>query len=178
MYICDGLVLNLPPENKPWNVINNLILKLMKKTILFLLFTLFISCNSDDSSESSTINLLTENSPWTFDHYQMLNIVDAGSSVITQQEIEDDINSSLNGLSLTFNPDGSGFTSSVGEPNENWEWEIISNNQLKIIYDGGEFEIFNNLNVTSTLLKMELESVTYDSDVNYEVSHYGIYHFD
>ena len=48
----------------------------------------------------------------------------------------------------------------------------------KIIYDGGEFEIFNNLNVTSTLLKMELESVTYDSDVNYEVSHYGIYHFD
>ena len=150
----------------------------MKKTILFLLFTLFISCNSDDSSESSTINLLTENSPWTFDHYQMLNIVDAGSSVITQQEIEDDINSSLHGLSLTFNPDGSGFTSSVGEPNENWEWEIISNNQLKIIYDGGEFEIFNNLNVTSTLLKMELESVTYDSDVNYEVSHYGIYHFD
>ena len=83
-----------------------------------------------------------------------------------------------NGLSLTFNPDGSGFTSSVGEPNENWEWEIISNNQLKIIYDGGEFEIFNNLNVTSTILKMELESVTYDSDANYEVSHYGIYHFD
>ena len=23
MYICDGLVLNLPPENKPWNVSGN-----------------------------------------------------------------------------------------------------------------------------------------------------------
>ncbi len=159
-------------------VINNLNSKLMKKIILFFLVTLFISCNSDDNSEPSTINLLTENSPWIFDHYQMLNIVDAGSSVITQQEIENDINSSLNGLSLTFNQDGSGFTSSVGEPNENWDWEIMSNNQLKIIYVGGEFEIFNNLNVTSTLLKMELESVTYDSNANYEVSHYGIYYFD
>lgn len=108
----------------------------MKKIILFFLVTLFISCNSDDNSEPSTINLLTENSPWIFDHYQMLNIVDAGSSVITQQEIENDINSSLNGLSLTFNQDGSGFTSSVGEPNENWDWEIMSNNQLKIIYVG------------------------------------------
>ena len=24
MYICDGLVLNLPPENKPWNVVQQL----------------------------------------------------------------------------------------------------------------------------------------------------------
>ena len=30
MYICNGLVLNLPPENKPWNVNSNLILRNLK----------------------------------------------------------------------------------------------------------------------------------------------------
>ena len=37
MYICDGLVLNLPPENKPWNVSKH-----MKTEILTILFFLQI----------------------------------------------------------------------------------------------------------------------------------------
>ena len=51
MYICDGLVLNLPPENKPWNVINNI----MKYTHIFILTLLIItSCNNNDDSEGNT----------------------------------------------------------------------------------------------------------------------------
>ena len=34
MYICDGLVLNLPPENKPWNVKCNIFSELTPKTSL------------------------------------------------------------------------------------------------------------------------------------------------
>jgi hypothetical protein len=152
----------------------------MKKIYLILVLTTFLSCNSDDNTELSTIELITQNSPWSFDHYEMLNIVNSGSSNITQQEIETDINSSLLNLTLTFNTDGSGFASFPNEPNENWQWEIMPNNQLKLTYDisNQDYELFYNLNVTESHMIMEMESVTYDSDANYEVSHYGKYHFD
>ena len=45
MYICDGLVLNLPPENKPWNVKCNIFSELTLKASL-LLFRLIISKNA------------------------------------------------------------------------------------------------------------------------------------
>ena len=36
MYICIGLVLNLPPENKPWNVVCNIFSELtLKASLLF-----------------------------------------------------------------------------------------------------------------------------------------------
>ena len=34
MYICDGLVLNLPPENKPWNVAHNIFSELPQNASL------------------------------------------------------------------------------------------------------------------------------------------------
>ena len=35
MYICNGLVLNLPPENKPWNVVGNIFSELKKLNAKF-----------------------------------------------------------------------------------------------------------------------------------------------
>ena len=57
MYICDGLVLNLPPENKPWNVsgnFHNIYFSeiTMKNIFNFLIFTLLlVSCNSKVETE-------------------------------------------------------------------------------------------------------------------------------
>ena len=45
MYICDGLVLNLPPENKPWNVVCNIFSELTPKaSILFFPKVIYWNC--------------------------------------------------------------------------------------------------------------------------------------
>ena len=42
MYICDGLVLNLPPENKPWNVKCNIFSELTQKASLLFFRLIFL----------------------------------------------------------------------------------------------------------------------------------------
>ncbi len=152
-------------------------------TIFYLLISLVLtSCSSDNSNDNqqSITDLIVQNSPWTFNHYQLLDIVDAGNSTMTQQEIENDVDTSLIDYTLTFNQDGSGNTYLPNEGTETWQWEILTNNQLKITYDNsnGENDIYNNLNVTSSELTIEYQSVTFDSNATYEVLHNGIFYFE
>ena len=59
MYICDGLVLNLPPENKPWNVVRQLKKKYMIRkisiiTFLITIFSLFSCGQNNENLNHST----------------------------------------------------------------------------------------------------------------------------
>ena len=74
MYICDGLVLNLPPENKPWNVGRNLLndeenkehkIENMKKLVLISCFILSFSSMKAQDITGSVYN--------TIFNYQMIN---------------------------------------------------------------------------------------------------------
>ena len=57
----------------------------MKKLNLFiglLIGLMIFSCSSDNNDEPQLTveELLVQGSPWTFDHYEMINIIDLGNS--------------------------------------------------------------------------------------------------
>lgn len=162
-------------------------MKKLNLLIGLLIGFMILSCSSDDSNNNddppqSTIGvmevLLVQGSPWTFDHYEMISIIDGGNSTLTQQEIEAQTNQDLSGNQISFFQNGTGFTSVNGAIESNWEWEIINQNQLKITYSGNDFEIMDNLTVSSNELRVEYVGVTYDLDTDYEVLHNGTYFYN
>lgn len=141
-----------------------------------------LSCSSDDNNDNlqlSMSELLTKNSPWTFDRYEMLNIIDAGNSDFTKSEIENEINLLYNEQILNFNADGTG---SAVFPNDEadiiWQWKIVNENQLQLSYEAGDSNIIENISVSNSQLIIKIESVTYDEDVVYEVLHLGNYIYE
>ncbi len=158
----------------------------MKKLNLLLSILIgltILSCTSDDDNDSpqtSMSELLTQNSPWTFNHFEMINIIDSGNSNFTQQDIETNINQEVNGQTVGFNSDGTGYTTIQGNVESNWEWEIVNGNQLKIIFDlaNNETEVYENFSVSSTELVLDYQAVSYDENAMYEVLHYGKYFYD
>jgi hypothetical protein len=157
----------------------------MKKLNLFftiLFITLIFSCSSDDNNatELSITELLVQNSPWTFNHYKLINIIDSGNSDFTQADIENDINQNVGGNVLTFDEDGSGSSFLPEEGTDTWQWEIINSNQLKITYDGGngESDTFENISVSTSQFTVESESVSFDEVALFEVLHYGKFFYE
>ena len=53
MYICDGLVLNLPPENKPWNVSHNFMKRHLKSIVLLTFLTFFFGRTFAQENENN-----------------------------------------------------------------------------------------------------------------------------
>jgi len=139
----------------------------------------FFSCSSDDDTVLSKEEILVQNSPWTFNHYEMINIIDAGNSDFTQTDIESDINQVVSGTILIFNSDRTGSTFTPGEGTDTWDWEILNDADLKISYDGTtDSDTFENLSITSSQLIIEAESVSFDEVALFEVLHYGKYFYE
>ena len=58
MYICDGLVLNLPPENKPWNVVGNIFSELtLKASLLLFLNKLLLKILRENWKPNRTLSI-------------------------------------------------------------------------------------------------------------------------
>ncbi|MDR6968877.1 hypothetical protein J2X31_002903 [Flavobacterium arsenatis] len=139
---------------------------------------LFNSCSNDDDTadvvaEVQLEDVMVQNSPWTFSHYELINVVNAGTSAMTPAEIESDMNLQLAGFTLIFNQDGTGETAIEGEESESWTWVIENEDNLRIVYAGNFSDEYFNLSLLNSQLKMEAESVTHDSAANLEVLHYG-----
>ncbi|UKM65052.1 hypothetical protein GSB9_01614 [Flavobacteriaceae bacterium GSB9] len=156
-------------------------MKKLKVFIGFLIGFVIFSCSSESNDQSQQLakeELLVQGSPWTFEHYKMINLIDAGNSTMTQQEIETKTNLDVSGNQISFSQNGTGFTSINGNTESIWEWEIIKQNQLKIIFCEDEFEIYDNLTVSSNELMIVYEAATYDPDAEYEVLHNGKYFYN
>lgn len=151
----------------------------MKKISLVLILLLshifFISCSEKENIEISKEELMTNNSPWTFKNYEMVEIIDSGGSLLTKTEIESITNNRGKDNTMNFNSNGTGSSSSPSGGIVNWKWEINTDNQLKITYDNtnGENDVYNNFKVSNSKLSYEFQSVIFDSSISHEVLHYG-----
>lgn len=155
--------------------------KLNSVFILFFTTLFFVSCSSGDNNveaEAQLEQVLVQKTSWIFNHYEMINIINAGNSNLTQIQIESDMNAQLSGFTLIFNEDRTGETRIEGEESENWTWSIENGSDLKILYAGNFSDVYSNLSIVNGQLKMEAESVTYDSVANFEVRHYGSLFFE
>jgi len=150
-------------------------MKKLSLLITLIFGMLILSCSSDENDNPSNLSkpeLLIKNSPWTFNQYELLNVIDAGTSTMTQQEIENDYNMKYSGFMYTFNENGVGYVSSQWGT-FNWQWEIINSNQLRINWEMGDVDILDNLNVTESQFDYEAVSITFDDSANSQIKHFG-----
>ena len=158
---------------------NNVILMLHCIALLFIM-----SCSSDDDNTSENDNpevaiaeLLVNNSPWTFTEYQLLQITDAGSSTMSQQEIENQVNSDFNQLQLQFNANGTGM---LNAPilNSSITWELQSNGgHLYLVVNEltppDDETLFTNVIISQNELRLDNASTVYDASADYNVGVLG-----
>ncbi len=138
----------------------------MKKVNLLLIIfigLLISSCSSgDDNTELSTEKILVQNSPWTFDHYEIIGVVDVINIDFTMKGLESEVNQKVSGNVFNFNLDGTGSRFFPEEETSFFQWEILKNNQLKITFNGGSIRtVFKELKVSSSQLTFEAESVSF-----------------
>ncbi len=129
-------------------------MKKLTLTLTLLIGILIISCSSNDSNpELSIEELVVQNSPWTFDHYELIEIIYDGNLSLTTEIVENNRNLQTMGQTLTFNSDGTGASySPYFNETSNWNWEIVNTNQLKLTFDPSDIFTIENFNVTSNQL--------------------------
>ena len=112
----------------------------------FFVFIGLLACtsSSDDknSIELSSKEILVQNSPWTYDRYELIEIVSEAIGGNTEEKAKNNADSDNDGNILTFNENGTGSSSSTGGSN-NWQWEITNDNKLKLIYSAQEEYVYD-----------------------------------
>ena len=143
---------------------------------------LFWSCNEDENTGVlSSSTLLVQESPWVFKTYELINILDIGNSILTEQQIANEITNELWGATLTFYENGSGFSDFPGEDDSEFTWQIINGNELQLDFTVDEFEdieVYENLTVNSNELRISTNGSTYDTAIDFSVLHFGTLVFE
>lgn len=152
----------------------------MKKThtIAILLITLCLTaCSKENSNEESTSEqLLIDNSPWVFDHYELKEIIMGNN--LGKEFLENDVNSTYFGLEFNFYKKGIGTLQYPDKPIVPITW-VLSNNTL-IATPDPDFDdpaYLKNITVTESQLTFELPYTTFNEDFTEETVHSGIYYF-
>ena len=94
--------------------------KISLMVISIFLLVVLIACQSDDENiKSSTERILVENSPWTFNRFELINIIDPGDGNFTKEDVENFYNTYSKGSEVTYYENGSGLiTLQNGETSE------------------------------------------------------------
>ena len=133
--------------------------KISLEVISVFLLVVLIACQSDDENiKSSTERILVENSPWSFNRYELINIIDPGDGNFTKEDVENFYNTYNDGSQVNYYENGSGLiTLKNGETNE-WLWRITNNNEMEITIDINNVNIFKfNVSITELILESRNE---------------------
>lgn len=111
-----------------------------KKLFIAMCLTMVLSCTNEDSEEIieeplSLLESMIDNSPWTYDRFEVVSIVQANGYDLQQSQIDDfenESNQEFNGFTISFNDDGTGIDTD-GE--FNWEWVNEKNGEMRIWND-------------------------------------------
>lgn len=146
------------------------------------LMVVFSSCEIEEETPAlSNSEFLVQQSPWNFKTYELIDILDIGDSMLTIQQIENEITNELTGVELSFYADGTGFSNNLGEDDSEFIWQILDDNQLRLDFttDGFEdIELYENLLVSFNELRISSDGATFDSEVDFNVLHFGTLVFD
>lgn len=154
---------------------------LFSLSILAMSFLLLASCSKivEDlvKEEPSIEDILVEESPWVFSSYGNSFIEDDGGSGLSSEEINNDMNQYLIGVSFTFNADGTGFIDIPEEEKEDWVW-TLSEDRLTTVSDA-QTQQYNFFNADRNQMTFEGRTTTVHTrdSVQYNVTHVGKYLF-
>ncbi len=114
-------------------------------SIAFWFLFLIVSC-SDDSGDTPEpqpetdrrqADLVIDGSPWTFDQYVLLNVLERNGSALTDQEIADLGAAAYGEVVLTFNANGSGTETGFDPIPSNFFWDLDSSGNVIFLDNAG-----------------------------------------
>lgn len=155
----------------------------LKTSLLFLFvlgFCTISACSKDnDQDKPSQKELLVDNSPWNYKSFELIEVIEDNGSTVSEEEIEEWIDSFANGLSLTFRADGSGQSDSSTNNEETaiWDWQLKNNNEVVLYHPDQKQEVLKIVTLSSTKFTFESETWRPDKDGN-KVVFYGRYYFE
>jgi len=147
-------------------------------SILLLSLIALFSCSedSDDIEQDNRMQLLIENSPWAFQDYSLISIIERNNSALTEEELEKFIEKTITGSTLSFQADGTGFSKSgTSDVTNNWSW-TLNKNEVQSIWDtNGRITTWRNVEISSTRLRFESESLNFIDEEGNNIQWYGYY---
>ncbi len=152
------------------------------KNIFFIAIILsasIFSCAKDDNDIEQDIrkNILVENSPWVYQSYKLISVIERNNSTLTEEELESFIDKTTKGSTLTFNSDGTGLSKSgTGDKTNTWTW-TLNKNEIQSIWDNpkGTITTFKNVEISSTQFKFEEDALNFVDEEGNNISWYGAY---
>ena len=162
MYICIGLVLNLPPENKPWNVVGNFKQPLNSKTmlesiglltIIFVVVLLIANYNHGKENETKKNQIIYRDSPTISNFRNEYAIsVKAEKPIMSEKEFNRKIE-----LMVNSKEEKDKYFQRIKDKEQNeieGQQRLRDNRKVGYKYEQEIFEIFND---NRELSKQELE---------------------
>lgn len=153
-------------------------MKTKNALIYFSLILFTFSCSTEKEEpepQLSVEQVMVAKSPWTFDHYEILEI-DYANSSFDENDIYDDMESRYEGHQLTFNEDGTGFNTSGEVGKQTWNWKV-ENDTLILIQENSEDARVKINKASDSELILKVQSSTYDSKENVRVYHTGNFYY-
>lgn len=150
-------------------------------SILALSFVLLASCAVDDliKEEPANAEVLTSNSPWKFESFNLNSIVKTDKDTLTDQEIEQEINQSYKNLAFTFNADGTGLTTIPDAEEEPHIWTWFFDGNTKICFDGVcDADSFTGIKLTENSFSFDLTAAAPSNTEGEEIIYTGRYVFN
>lgn len=152
----------------------------MKKTysIIVLLITFGLTaCSKENTNEETTKEqLLIDNSPWVFDHYELKEI-NQGEN-LGKEFLENNTNKVFINFKLNFYQEGLGSAVSPNNDIASMTWQL-SNNTL-IITDTSDISdrsYLKNVTVTKSQLTYEHNTETLNENFETIAAHSGVFYF-
>ena len=146
-----------------------------------------VSCSSDDKSDDSIDDeemmdstptqgdIVVEGSPWVYDYYELIEVIDRGDSQLTDADLISDIDMEFSDVEIFFFASGGGSETGFDGPPSTFNWRLGSNGEIEftdqfgnLIEPPGEFEV-----VDDNSISFEFELITPDQEIDFEVVHRG-----
>ena len=146
-----------------------------------------ISCSSDNESDDPMIDeemmestptegdIVVQGSPWIYDFYELLEVIDRGQSQLTDAELIADVDMEFSDVEIVFFASGAGSETGFDGPPSTFNWRLGSGGEIEftdqfgnLIEPPGEFEVVNDDSIS-----FEFELITLDQEIDFEVVHRG-----
>ena len=138
------------------------------------------SCaDSEDAlvREVGVSEILVEESPWVFSRYENSFILEDGGLGFSRQEIEDDMNQYIIGVSFTFHADGTGFIDVPEQSREEWVWSLSGNRLTTTTNSQTDQYTFFSADRNQMTFESSTTTLHFKDSVAYQVTHVGKYFF-
>ena len=145
-----------------------------------------ISCSSssDDDPEDilmpDTVDELTEadvvvaGSPWIFDRYELLEVRDRGTSVLTDDDLVMEMESLYADVEIVFRESGTGTETGFDNAPSTFNWILAANGKVMFVDQlGNPLQGPGIFKVEEENISFEFESTVFDEEVNGDIIIYG-----